>query len=470
MRRAQFKTPRMAWKTSVLAIVLGLSMADVHAQWAQAQEWAVPPMPDDHNKSHAYSLQDLIQLALNISPKNEEARQEALQAHLATTLVKSEYAPQLNLKTLAGNEHTPLAITHNVSPRGYIVSSSREVIPSLQLKWLLFDFGRKRGQLEEARQNALAADSALLGEQDKLVFDVSKAYFDTTSSQGKVRAAQQALRAAQLTEDAIADQRQHGRATVVQVAQAHRQTAAMQVALTKAAGDAQSAFATLVTTVGLPPESQFELITPKDPTVQGTALRTLRSLIDEAMQSRPDILAAQSKVAAAEAKVDAAHAAYRPTISIQAQVFQNIGKTSSDGQPYSTVDLTGNSVFVAFELPLLDGGARATNVSLAISERAQAEDALADAKNQATEEIVQSYSDLKTSLDNHQQALDYTKAADLAYQASLDSYKHGLSNVTDLTNDEAALAQAESSQEDADADVLIAQAAVALAIGQHTTE
>lgn len=468
MRRARSKGHLATWHWVAAAMVLGAGQTQV---CAQSQSWANFPVQSETSKQHhAYTLQELVHLALQISPKNRAMQEEALQAHLATTLVSSQYKPQIALKALAGNEQTPLAITRNVSPRGYIVSSSREVLPSLQLKWLLFDFGRRKGQLEEAKQNALAADSGLTGEQEKLVFDVSKAFFDATSSQGKVRAAQKAFDAAKLTEQAVTEQKQHGRATVVQVAEAHRQTAAMQVALTKASGDSDTAISTLITTVGLPPESPLELASPTSTNADAAQIPTLNALIGQGMQLRPDVLAAQSKVAAAEAKVDVAHAAYHPTISVQAQVFQNIGKTSSDGSPYSTINLTGNSVFVAFELPLFDGGSRATNLSVAISEKAQAEDALADTKNVAAQQIVESYNNLKTSLDNRAQALAYTQAAELAYQASLDSFKHGLSSVPDLTNDEAALAQAESNQEDAEAEVMIAQAAIALSTGQNAPE
>jgi outer membrane protein TolC len=455
------------WPWCWLAVSFGLSL---YATGACAQTDATENAATQHSinpLSRRYSLRQLIELALNDNPSYREVEQAVLQAHLETSLVRSQYAPQLNIKTLAGNEHTPLAITRNVSPRGYIVSTSREIIPSLQLKWLLLDFGRKKNQVEAAMQTAQAADAGLLGAQEKLVFDVSKAYFDATAAQGKVRAADKALHAAQLTEQAVVDQRQHGRATVVQVAQAHRQTAAMQLAQTRATGDAQTALAILVATVGLNEDPRLELGDAGDAPDSPETPPALDTLIATALTSRPDIIAAQDRVAAATADIDAARAAYRPTLGIEAQVFQNIGKTSSDNSPFSSINMTGNSVFVAFEVPLFDGGGRATKVALARSKRDEAEDALSAARLAATQQVTQSYNDLKTSLANRAQALDYTKAAELAYQASLDAYRHGLSSVTDLTSDEAALAQAESSQEDADAGVQIARAAMALAIGQR---
>jgi outer membrane protein TolC len=264
----------------------------------------------------------------------------------------------------------------------------------------------------------------------------------------------------------VLDQRAHGRANVVQVAEAQRQTAGMRVLLTKASGAADIAFAGLVAAVGLPPESHFSIAEAPEANSAPT-LKPLSSLIDDALASRPDVLAAKDKIAASEAKIDATRATYRPTISLAAQVFQNVGEISSDGSPYSSINRTGNALFVSFEWSLFDGGARATKVSMALSEKSAAEDDLAATKDAVSQDVVKAYNALKTSLDNQLQALAYTKASDTAYQATLASYRRGLSTVTDLTNNEAVLAQAQADQEDADAGVQIARAALDLALGRQ---
>jgi outer membrane protein len=471
MRRACYKSSLFIGCGIAIALWGHLSPVfanDALVSWAGAPANAAAPAATDTPtvEDRTYSLSELLKLALSINPQTREIEEQAYQANLATRLAKSQYAPQLSIKALGGVQRTPLAIPPNVSPKGYFVSSTREIFPTLEMKWLLADFGRRKGEVEEARHNADAAQSAVMGAQEKLIYDVSDAYFETVSTQGRIRAAQKALDAAGVTEQAVLAQSNHGRATAVQVAEAQRQTAAMRLALTKASGAANTAFAGLVATVGLPPESHFEIAMPAD-VATPASLKPLNALIDEALESRPDILAAKDKVAAAEAKVDTARAAYRPTISLSAQVFQNIGEISSDGSPYSSINRTGNALFVSFEWALFDGGARATNVSLALSERSAAEDSLAVAKNGSSLQVVQAYNNLKTSIDNRTQALAYTKASDIAYQATLGSYRRGLSGITDLMNNEAVLAQAQADQEDADADVQIAHAALDLALGHQ---
>jgi outer membrane protein len=471
MRRACYKSSLFIGCGIAVALWVQLTPVfanDVPASWAEPPTTAAAPTATDTPtvENRIYSLPELLKLALSINPQTREIEEQAYQANLATRLVKSQYAPQISVKALGGVQRTPLAIPPTVAPKGYFVSSTREVFPTLDMKWLLFDFGRRKGEVEEARHNADAAQSAVMGAQERLIYEVSDAYFESISTQGRIRAAQKALDAAELTEQAALDQRKHGRATVVQVAEAQRQTAAMRLALTKASGAADTAFAGLVATVGLPPESHFEIATPPDVSTPAS-LKPLNALIDEALESRPDIIAAKDKVAASEAKIETARAAYRPTISLDAQVFQNIGEISSDGSPYSSINRTGNALFVSFEWALFDGGARATKVSVALSEKSATEDSLAAAENGASQQVVQAYNNLKTSIDNRAQALAYTKASDIAYQAALESYRRGLSSITDLLNNEAVLAQAQADQEDADADVQIAKAALDLALGHR---
>jgi len=83
---------------------------------------------------HAYTLNELLQIAQYSNPGTKEAGETAKQAGIAAQLVRSNYAPQLSIKALGGLQRTPIAIPDNVSPQGYFISKTREVVPSLELK------------------------------------------------------------------------------------------------------------------------------------------------------------------------------------------------------------------------------------------------------------------------------------------------------------------------------------------------
>ena len=414
---------------------------------------------------HAYTLNELLQIAQYSNPGTKGAGETAKQAGIAAQLVRSNYAPQLSIKALGGLQRTPIAIPDNVSPQGYFISKTREVVPSLELKWLLFDFGRRRGRENEADQTALAADAKLLGIREKLAFDVTRSYFELSSAQGRLRAARKVLETALISEEATSAERGHGRATVMAVAEAKRQSSAARLAVVKASGAERTASADLVSIVGLPFETDIEVSDADLVSSESASSISVKALVDAAVRRRPDVLSAQNQVNAAQAKVDTAHAAYRPTISVSAQLFQNAGQVSSDGSPYSSVNKPGGAVFIAVEMPLIDGGIRANDVGLAVSEKSEAEDKLDEVIDRASAETVRAYNDLQTGMEERKEADAYADASKTAFEATLASYKRGLATYPELASAEAALAQAVSAQVDATSDVQIAQSALALATG-----
>jgi len=232
-----------------LALIAGLLSA--HLAVAQAppnpeQPWAIPESAIRRaaalsatgfavpNKQ--YDLAALIDLAERENPKTREAWEAAREAAAGIGLAESAYLPQLSLQAIGGFQHTPLPMPKTLVPAGYFVSDTREVIPALALKWLLFDFGRRDAQLQAARADSFVANVTFTGAHQKLIFDVSQAYFDLGAARGRLHAAQKALSTALTTQDAATAKQNNGLATVVAVAQAQRQTAQARYTLAAAEG------------------------------------------------------------------------------------------------------------------------------------------------------------------------------------------------------------------------------------------
>jgi outer membrane protein len=199
-----------------------------------------------------YGLPELIDLAERTNPQTRSAAWETARAAAAAEgLVESQFLPQLSFEALGGYEHTPLPAPKDLVPKGYFESHTQEFIPSLALKWLLFDFGRRRASMQAARADSFVANVAFTGTHQSVIFSVSQAYFDLGAARGRLHAAQKALSTAQTTQDATTAKRNNGLATVVAVAQAERQTAQSRYNLTAADGAATTAMANLVATLGI---------------------------------------------------------------------------------------------------------------------------------------------------------------------------------------------------------------------------
>src|ERR1700688_3680573 len=135
-----------------IAGMLGAHLAVAQAPPSPGQPWAIPESAIRRAEAlgdtgfsvphKQYDLAALIDLAERENPKTREAWEVAREAAAGIGLAESAYLPQLSLQAIGGFQHTPLPMPKNLVPAGYFVSDTREVIPALTLKWLLFDFGR----------------------------------------------------------------------------------------------------------------------------------------------------------------------------------------------------------------------------------------------------------------------------------------------------------------------------------------
>jgi outer membrane protein len=471
---------RQSIECSAVRWTLVTGLLSAHAAIAQAppsaeQPWAIPDSAvrraaalgdGSFSVPHKqYDLAALVDLAERENPTTRAAWEVAREAAAGIGLAESAYLPQLSLQAIGGFQHTPLPAPRNLVPAGYFVSDTREVIPALALKWLLFDFGRRDAQLQAARADSFVANVAFTGAHQKLIFEVSQAYFDLGAARGKLHAAQKALSTSLTTQDAAAAKRNNGLATVVALAQAQRQTAQARYTLAAAEGAERTARANLVAALGVPAATELDVADSAELPLPPAPADSVLKAIDQALAHRPDVIAALGKVDAAEAALKGERRSYYPVIELAGQAFQNIGSLNSDGGPYSNIDRPGQSILLSFSVPLFDGGMRRNRISIADAKAREAQEQLASARDVASQQVVRAYNGVLTSLAEYDAATTLSQAAHTAYDAALRSYRQGVGTYTDLATEENAVVQGDTQVEDARADAHTAAAALALSMG-----
>lgn len=472
-RRPQRPKPSAPLALALLALP---SLCAGQAPATPERPWQIPEAAIEratalasHEKTlpggRAYNLAQLIDLAERMSPDTRAAWEEARAAAAAIGLAEAAYLPQLSLQAIGGFEHTPLPAPKDVVPKGYFVSDTREVIPAIALKWLLFDFGRRDAALEAARADSFVANVAFTGAHQALIFAVSQAYFDLSAARGRLRAARKALSTSETTEQAATAKRNSGLATVVSVAQAQRQTAQMRYTVAAAEAAERIARANLVASLGVSAETQLEVTDASELALPSQPEQSVAAAVHEALGHRPDIMAALGKRDAAEANLKGEQRSYYPTVELSGSGFQNFGSVSSDGKPYSTIDRAGGALLLSFSVPIFDGGTRRNRVSIARSKLKAAEEQFAKAQDSVSQQVVKAYNALISGLAQSDAAEAYRAAAHTAYDAALGSYRQGVGTFTDLTTEENAVVQSETQLEDARANAHTAAAALAFAMG-----
>ena len=113
---------------------------------ARSSAPATPVVPE----GGTLSLAQIIDVALSNNPTTRTAWLEARAAEAALGSERSAYFPEVDV----------LASATRSRPPGEGVSASTTIAPSLALTYLLFDFGGRDAQVEQARQTLIAADFA----------------------------------------------------------------------------------------------------------------------------------------------------------------------------------------------------------------------------------------------------------------------------------------------------------------------
>ncbi len=435
----------------------------------QARDASLARLPEENGVSidqgRHYDLAALIDLAQRKNPETREAWEKARQAALGVGLAETAYVPQLSAEAIGGFQHTPLPIPSTLVPQGFFISDTRELIPSLTAKWLLFDFGQRAGAEETARANSFVANVAFTGAHQKLIYAVCRDYFSLGAARGRLRVAQQALKTADVVQGAAESKQSEGLATVVEVAQARRQTAQARFNLEKAIGAEHNAYAALIASLGVAPSTHIQTKDSSELKLPANPSGNVDQFVQTALANRPDIIAAFGKVRAAEGTLKSARGAYFPTVGLEGQIYQNMGALSADGSPYFPINKPGGNILLKLSVPLYDGGARDAHVALAESDIFAARAALDQSRDTATRQVTDAYDALHTSYAEYVAALALTEAAQTSYDAALDAYRHGVGTYTALATEETALSQAQSAKEDAHANVFTAAAALAFATG-----
>ncbi|QDZ12495.1 TolC family protein [Devosia ginsengisoli] len=429
--------------------------------------------------NHTYSLPELINIAQLSNPATQAAWQRAREAAAATGIAEGAYLPIISADVLAG-----YAVTSNTAPGintalvsvpdGTITTSGMQAVPSLAVKWLLFDFGARDAALATAQQVSFAANVGFNGTHQKLIYDVSNAYFQYSAARAQSRIDRAALDNARVVLEAAQARLDQGVATTMEVAQAKQQVAQAEFDLTGATGRERSTYAMLLGAMGVSPT-----ITIKVQDISGKPLPrqvpdNLDQMIVASLQRRPDVQAAFAQMKASEQGIAAARAEFLPRIALTGTINRTIGSYSiHDTRFDSTASLDVNqpnaAVLLGVTVPIFDGGMRDARMEAAVAAASASQQDFARLQSTAAQEIVVAYDVLRTSLSANAAATELVNAARTNYEAALDYYKNGLGTLADISVTQTGLLKAQYAQAQARSDAFVAAATLAFATGTLTS-
>jgi outer membrane protein TolC len=417
-----------------------------------------------------YELVELIDLAERLNPETRVAWEAARQAAIGIGLVESEYYPVLTLTALGGYQSEALPMPKNVAPSGFVRADFEQVFPTLNLRWLLIDFGRRGNALDAAKERLLAANLSFNRKHQEIIFRVQRAFLALTSQRAKIAVAQSSLDSARAVRESAETQSRNGLATLPEVSLARQQEAQAAFDLEDVLATERDAQVALAESIGMPPTTPIQ-ITEFSALPSPVALEdSVDEVIDQALDSRPDLIAKVAVLRGKEAEVRRARADYFPTLSFASNVNTITGRARISGGtvPPEWFSATEPSygIGLLLEWSLFEGGATRRRVELAEAERRSAEDEVTAARDRAIREVWKAYTDVRLAIRRLDVAAALVDASQESYEAILESYRHGLGTLIDLLAARRELSRARFVELDTKLQLYNASAALAFTAGE----
>jgi outer membrane protein len=447
---------------------------------APSQGYVLPPNPAADSlpttaidSGRIYNLADLVDLAESINPDTRIAWNDARNAALAAGIARSTYLPRISATALSGRQ------TDNGGGSALGLSADQRnafsgTVSVLSVEWLLFDFGQRDALVDAADQGTVIANIAFTGAHQKLIHAVSVAFYAYSAACARAGSAATSLKDARDIQLAAESRKKHGVGTVIEVAQARQLTAQAELAEVNADGDKTDAYVALLSAIGVSPLTHIRIADVSQRPLPAGLDRPIDRALTDALERRPDVLAAIAAQKAADAGIRAAKADFMPKVFVSASGTHATGDLDLSAVPAvgdqaPTVDLSnhhwGASVLVGVTVPLYSGGVRNAALARARNQADSAAETLARIKLDAARQVVLANARLHTSLAAVAASRALLDASQVTYDAALAAFRHGVGSSTDILVAERQLLEARDAAVDAHSAALTAAATLALACG-----
>jgi outer membrane protein len=407
-----------------------------------------------------YSLADLIDLAETHNPDTRLAWERARSQAAGLGIARNELYPTLAAAALSQTRRDEAFFGSRFNAQAL---QDFEVV--LDLSYTVFDFGARRGRINAAKAQLLAANFAFNDTHRNVIYQVEQSYYRLLSSMGQEEAARASLSNAETVQEAAEDRLAHGLATLPDVLEARSATAQAEYDLQSVLGAEQIAKGDLATAVGGRASLTIKVQPLDQLPMPDSVSDSVQDAIDRALSQRPDLMQQVAEIRSANGRVQEARSAYYPSLSLDAgPTAQSVYGVQSPYDWSHTAGLTGGLSF-SLNWTIFDGGARKNRL---LQARRNVQEAKAQAevkRNQIADEVWTAYSNLNTALRQRQAAVALLQAASQSYDSALQSYNYGVRSLLDVTAAQRTLAQARSADVYARTQVLTSFADLAFRTG-----
>ena len=423
-------------------------------QIQQIPQGYIDPSIMDPCQTKAYnrplSLLEVTEAALCHNPNTKEVYANAKIQAAEVGVARSLFFPSLR-DTVAVTENQIRSQT-----RGQ--NSFRNTQNQIVASYLLYDFGGRDANLENANQLLKAASATQDAIVQRVLLSAVNAFYQVHANKAILKASIESERLFEESFKAAEAKYIAGIATPADKLQVNTSFASATLTRLTNEGLLRIAYGNLATIMGAAPGTPIEIIDNDMDVMPEFIDQDIQALIEQAIIQRPDLIATESELKASLANIESVKAEAKPKVKIEAS-------NQYDSETIFLRDINASQVGISVTIPFFEGykpsylirSAEAT-AELKASKRDQL-------RLQVSLDVWTAYQNLKTANESTKASQILLTSAEESSHAALGRYKEGVGNIIDTLNAQSALASAKQQKIQSILNWNIARTTLAQSIG-----
>lgn len=423
-------------------------------QIQQIPQGYIDPSIMDPCQTKAYnrplSLLEVTEAALCHNPNTKEVYANAKIQAAGVGVARSLFFPSLR-DTVAVTENQIRSQT-----RGQ--NSFRNTQNQIVASYLLYDFGGRDANLENANQLLKAASATQDAIVQRVLLSAVNAFYQVHANKAILKASIESERLFEESFKAAEAKYIAGIATPADKLQVNTSFANATLTRLTNEGLLRIAYGNLATIMGAVPGTPIEIIDNDMDVMPEFIDQDIQALIEQAIIQRPDLIATESELKASLANIESVKAEAKPKVRIEAS-------NQYDSETIFLKDINTSQVGISVTIPFFEGykpsylirSAEAT-AELKASKRDQL-------RLQVSLDVWTAYQNLKTANESIKASQVLLTSAEESSQVALGRYKEGVGNIIDTLNAQSALASAKQQKIQSILNWNIARTTLAQSIG-----
>lgn len=368
------------------------------------------------------SLEEAIERILCHDPQTRLAWANAKAQAAQVGIGKSAYLPRLDGRLDASRGYSDMDYRDAPYLSGDGHRHRRGA--SLQLSWVLFDFGRRSAALRNAQQLLLAANASQDATLQNTFALAAQAYYDALAAQRSLAASRQVAELAAQNLEAADAKYRAGAAALSDRLQAQTALSQASLAQVRDEGALSNALGVIALRMGLAPDTPLRLSGELEAQPDTGFVKAIDEMLAEARREHPALLAAG-----------------RPSLALSA----NLARSHSDQAMAFNGDTRerDRSIGLQLNIPLFEGFERTYQVRNALARREASEAELADTEQQVSLEVWNNYQSLSVETRSLARTRELVEQSRQSLEVVQGRYRSGVGSMIELLNALTAYASAE---------------------------